>query len=465
MGRRAERERLGRALERAGRGEGGVVLLSGEAGVGKTRIAEDLAAGSRVRVLAGRAEHGAGAPYGPVVAALRSHLRWRPEALDGCGPLRPHLALILPELGDPAAVSDRATLHEAVRAGLAHLAAEEPALLILDDLQWSDDATLELLRSLAGPLARMPLLVIAGYRSDGLPREHTLRRLRHQLRRDGLLDELALAPLAPDEAAELAAHILGGAPAPSLADAIQDRTLGIPFFVEELARALAAANALVPGPQGLELADDGHVPLPETIRDAVLMGAAELSGRRARRPRRRPWPASPSTWSSSEGVASAPGLAELVERGLVTEDGRGRGAFRHALTQEALYAEVPWLERRALHRRVAEALEAGGGTSMEVATQWLGARDEARARDALLRAAAEWRAVHAHRDAARAGRQALKLWPEGDEPERRIEALKDYAGSAELCGETAEAGAAMSCCFVRRVLLEHSGRASPAPRR
>ena len=122
--------------------------------MGKTRLADELAQGSDALVLSGRAGQGATAPYGPVVAALRSYLRSRPDGLDDCGPLRAHLALILPELGEPAPASDRATLFEAVRAAIAHLARERLVLLVLDDLQWSDDATLELLAALAEPLAR-----------------------------------------------------------------------------------------------------------------------------------------------------------------------------------------------------------------------------------------------------------------------------------------------------------------------
>ena len=417
------------------------MLLAGEAGVGKTRLLEAVAASSGCVVLAGRAVHGAGAPHGPVVAALRAYLRAHPGGLDECGPLRPHLALILPELGDPpAAGGDRATLFEAIRCALEHIAREHPAVLVLDDLQWSDDATLDLLLSLAEPLGQMPLLVLAGYRSDGLPRDHALRRMRHELRRAGRLDELTLGPLTAEETAALVGQVLGEEPAPSLAEAIHDRTQGLPFFVEELAGALAASGSLTAGERGPELVEGGEVPVPDTIRDAVLMSAAELSPD-ARAAAEAAAVAGPVFDLALVGeVASVAGLAELVERGLISEDGAGRAAFHHALTRETFYADVPWLARRALHRRLAEALEETGGESAEVATHWLGARDERRARDALLHAAEQSRAVHAHRDAARAGRQALDLWGDDDEPPLRLEALTSYANSAELAGELAEAG-------------------------
>ena len=124
------------------------------------------------------------------------------------------------------------------------------------------------------------------------------------------------------------------------------------------------------------------------------------------------------------------------------EDGAGRAAFRHALSWEALYADVPWLRRRALHCQVAEALEAGGGSSMEIASHWLGARDGARAREALVRAGQESEAVYAYRDAAGAGRQALELWPSDEDPDVRLEVAERYARCAELAGDLTEAAKA-----------------------
>jgi len=133
VGRQAERERLGRALEQASLGTGSLMLLAGEAGVGKSRLAEAAADGAAVSVLWGRTSHGGGAPYAPIVAALRAYLRASPGGLDDCGPLRAHLALILPELGEPAETTDRATLFEAVHRALRQIA-ERPHVIVLDDL-------------------------------------------------------------------------------------------------------------------------------------------------------------------------------------------------------------------------------------------------------------------------------------------------------------------------------------------
>src|SRR5215207_4753368 len=223
VGREDERARLAQAVERARDGRGGLLLVSGEAGVGKSRLAAEALAGSGAIALHGAAASGMTAPYGPIVAALRSHLRTHPHALDACGPLREHLALLLPELGEAATASDRATLFEAVRCAFAQLAADEPAVVVLDDLHWSDDTTIELLAGLAGPLRSLPVLVIATYRSDGLPREHRLRWLRNELRRGGELDELALEPLDLERTSALLGALLPEPPSPALARAIYAR--------------------------------------------------------------------------------------------------------------------------------------------------------------------------------------------------------------------------------------------------
>ena len=438
VGRESELARLAAALERAADGCGGIVLLCGEAGIGKSRLAAAGVADAAA-VLRGAASEGSAVPYGPIVDALRSRLRTDPLALGECGPLLPHLALLLPELGEPAAETERATIFEAVRCALAHLAAEQPLALLLDDLQWSDETTLELLAALAGPLQEMPVLVVGAYRSDGLPRQHRLRWLRNELRRGGQLEEVSLDPLDRGGVGALLEALLPEPPSPSLARAIHDRTMGSPFFVEELVAALQLREALRPGKRGLELADEDDVPLPDTVREAVLVATSTLSEEARTAAEAAAVAGQQLDLAMVAELSSAGGLAELIEHGLLEERGPERAAFRHALAQEALYSEVPWMRRRELHRRLAEALAAADGSRLEVATHWRGAADEPAARAALVEAAQRSEELQAHRDAARAAGEALELWPEEEDDELRRATLERFARCAQLAGEMAEA--------------------------
>jgi DNA-binding CsgD family transcriptional regulator len=457
--RESERAWLEEVLEEALDGRGSLVLLAGEAGVGKTRFAEEVVGSADVHFLRGAAGPGALA-YGPVTAALRGYMRAVPGGLARCGPLRSHLALLLPELGDAIEESDRATLFEAIRCGLAEVVAERPAVVLLDDLQWSDDATLELLAALAAPLRELPMLVLGAYRSDEIPRAHQLRRLRNELRRNHALRELTLEPLTAQGASELAERVLGAAPSARLARTLHDRTCGSPFFIEELAEALDSAGRLRPGADGLELALDADVPLPQTIRDAVLLRTGDLSGRARGTAEAASVAGTRFDVELLAALGWEGGLDELLATGLIVELQPGRAAFRHPLARDAIYEDVPWLRRRSLHRDLAAALEARNDGQAEVAAHWLAARDGSRALDSLMRAVEELAAVHAYRDAARLGRQALDLWPEGERGTERIAVLERHARFSELSGDLAEAARAQREVVAAR-RSEGPGRALP----
>ena len=145
IGRDQERAQLQAWANAALAGRGSLILIAGEAGVGKTTLVRQVLANSELQVLTGFGVQGGTTPFGPIVEALRSYLRTAGGEPLLEGPLAAHLALLLPELGPPAPADDRATLFEAIRQTLAVIAARRPAALFLDDLQWSDDATAELL--------------------------------------------------------------------------------------------------------------------------------------------------------------------------------------------------------------------------------------------------------------------------------------------------------------------------------
>lgn len=439
VGRRLESEDIRRTFTAAEGGRGGLLLVAGEAGVGKTRLVGDMLDESALLRLDARSSQGVTPPYVPLVLALRAYLRRFPDGLADCGPLSGHLALLLPELGAVPATADRSTLLEAVRCAFVTMGRLAPIGVFFDDLQWADDATLELLVPLASALEQEPVLLVGAYRSDEIPRGHPVRRLRSELRRGGRLHELDLAPLEAEQTRELAAGVAGDEPSSALATTIFLRTQGIPFFVEELIHALAVQNRIAPGPRGLELVGADDLPLPESVRDAVLLRAAEITAEARRVLEVASVAGLRFELSLLAELADENGVEEALQSGFVLQTEPGQGAFRHALTREALYSTVSWGRRRELHREVAGHLERSGAPPAEVAEHWLLGGESERGRHALVAAAEASYAVHAHRDAAKSCRRALDLWPEGEEETERLVVLERLGECTGLAGELEEA--------------------------
>ncbi len=407
VGREQERSQLAIAVARAREGRGSLVLLAGEAGVGKTVLARAALQDSGLAVLQGAGLQGGAPAYWPLTTAL------------------PGLAV--------ASGADRAALCEVVISAFAGAA---PAAVFLDDLQWADEGTLDMLAVLAPALETRALHVLAAYRSDEMSRGHPLRRLRSELRRQGRLNELTIEPLGAADAGALLRSVVGADVAPSLVRTVVARTGGLPFFVEELGAVLVAEDRLRPGPGGLELSSSEELPLPEHVRDAVLLRAAGLDDDA----RAALSVASAVGQSFDPELATAiAGLAdwpdEAARRGIVTEDTRGRLAFRHDLVREAFYGEIGWAKRPALHRAIAEALEATSAPPSSIAEHWARGREPDRARRCFLAAADTFRDVHAYRDGSRAIWRALELWPEGAEEPGRLDALRHLGRCAELAGD------------------------------
>lgn len=442
VGRERERDALDDFLGAAAAGQGALVLVAGEAGVGKTTLLEAVLGRRSLVVLRGAASQQGTTPYAPLVTALRACERASPGALRRSGPLAEHLAVLLPELGAAPDVPDRLALVQAVGDAFAAAARSSATVVFLDDLQWADEATLDVLPPLAASLAEEPLLVVAAYRSDEIPRSHPLRRLRAELRRAGRLCELSLSPLEPAEATELTARVLGRPPGPRLARALYDRTEGVPLYLEEFAAAIADSRRLEDLTDVVELVRGEEVPLPETLRDAVLVRADRLSEQGKAALEVAAAAGARFDLQVAAEVGGAEGLEEGFELGFLVEAEEGVAAFRHALVREALYAGIPWTRRRAHHRRLAEALERRRAPPAVVAEQWLAARDDERARPRLLAAAEAYASVHAYRDAARLGRLALELWPEGEDEARRLVALERLGHCAELSGQFDDAARA-----------------------
>ena len=218
--------------------------------------------------------------------------------------------------------------------------------------------------------------MIGSYRSDELPRGHRLRSIRALLRRDCQLTEIELAPLCDDDVTGMMAALLGAVPQPTLAAAVARRADGLPFAVQELTFALRDSGHLAFSQGTVTLAGTGPAPVPSGIREAVLLRAARLTDEERALVDAA---AVAGTEFDIDLVVAASGVAAWPDgftgSGLLTDRGDGRSAFRHQLTRDAAYADIPWSRRRRLHRALASTVAADRGAPALIAGHLLAARD------------------------------------------------------------------------------------------
>jgi DNA-binding CsgD family transcriptional regulator/tetratricopeptide (TPR) repeat protein len=437
VGRARELRELERALAAARAGSGGIVLVAGEAGIGKTRLAAEAASrarGAGFEVLVGRSIDlvGTELPYQPFAEALRP--------------------LGKPWLAARQAPGSQLRVFEETLALLTGRAASAPVLLVLEDLHWADTSTLDLAVFLAHNLGDRPVLLLATCRPDDPASAPRVRRLADSVRRSGSALVLELGPLVRDELAELLAAHAGASLPAAVADTIAARSEGNPFFAEEL---LAAA-----GEQSAEL--------PQALRDLLLQRVARLdhpaqgvlrlaaaAGREVGYPLLRATVELP-------GGALRDSLRAAVEGGvLIAEPETGRFRFRHALLAEAIYGTILPGEREELHARLAgELARSGAATAAELAPHWAAAGRAAEALAASAEAARQAEAVFGLAEAHAHLERALALWP----------AVPDAAGLAGLdlaglctwaAGLASHVGAAPRAVELARRAIELVGAEDP----
>ncbi len=459
IGRKNERTELDAIFDSVREGTGGMAVLSGEAGVGKTALAEFSLGQSGLTVFTGRAWENVTPPYGPITTALRSCKHEIPGGNFDCGPFTKYLALLLPELGTPPDNVAPHTLVEAITTALLRMAQEKPAALLLDDLHWADNATIELLPILVDRIQKEKFLVMATYREDQVTHGHHIHWLKNELRQRKQSWEIPVNPLDFDESNALIERLLGAAPGPSLSDLVFSRTRGLPMYVEEFTKVLSDGRHIHQSPSGMELIPGQEVPLPDNIRDTVILRMEDLS-----EPAR-----SILEVAAVAGVefdlellirltGEETGLDELFEQRFIIETRSGRGAFRHTPVRETVLGEILWPRRRDLNRRIADYLESVGGLSESIAEHWLEAKEFEKARRALLDAAKKSFHVYAYRDAAKAARQALDIWPIGTDEADYLQTLSLTAHSARMSGQLKEAEKALEKMTASSLLKREPNR-------
>jgi DNA-binding CsgD family transcriptional regulator len=426
VGRDLELAALETDVERAAGGEAGCVLILGEPGVGKTRLANELLrrhASDTIALRARAHDLGATSPFGLWSEALEGRLRTLEPAriselsggylADLSALLRSAAAISGPPSGEPP----RARLLEAVAVLVANLAADLPVVALLDDVQMADASSLDALHYLLRNLPHSRLLILATARPADLAAQSGPRQMLLGLEQDGLLRRVNLSLLSGRDLGALAQVILGEPPPPSLVSWLAQHSRGNPLFALGLLQALVEekADLSAPGlqrvPEALAERVAGRVELLDEPSRAVLEVIA-IVGRRV-------------DLGALVGLTGrpldrlGPLLDRLVPTGLVTVEERGREItyeIDHPLIQEIIYQNVGPARRRALHRLVGRALLATGQLG-EAAPHLVRSADvgDPEAIEALCQAIRQAEERQAYREALTILGALVDLIPPGDE--------------------------------------------------
>jgi DNA-binding CsgD family transcriptional regulator/tetratricopeptide (TPR) repeat protein len=463
VGRAEHLAALDAALDRVRTGGSSTLLIGGEAGIGKSRLVSEFAAGAGAadaRVLAGGClDLGAdGLPFAPFAAVLRELVR--DLGADGVAALLPahatrEFARLLPEFGevdreaDPAVA--RARLFEQMLTLLEHLAEAAPVVLIIEDAHWADPSTRDLTAFLIGSQQVLDgVLIVVTYRSDELHRTHPLRPLLAELGRLSWVERMELPRLGRLQADELVVHITGREPERWLADEIYLRGEGNPLFVEEL------------------LCCDGRLTaeLPESLRDLLLAAVQRLPEetqellRAASAGGQRTGHALLAAVTGLAGDDLAHRLRPAVAANVLRADEDGY-AFRHALIREAIYDDLLPGERTRLHTRFAEVLGSDAGLVapgrglIEQAHHYYYAHDVPGALVSAWQAAAAAGHALAHAEQLTLLARVLELWDKVPDAAERIGAshllVLEQAATAAQTADEPERGIAFASAALKEV--------------
>lgn len=406
-------------------GSGQFLLIAGEAGIGKSRMLDEIADRlSGVPVFTTRAWPRDAEFPGAVLVDLARELRQ-----SECGEVAD---TILARLRSAEADGDASRRYRMLISDLADLVLEllarEPVLLRIEDLHWADELSLDVLGRLAPLLRRGRSLVIATYRSDEVRSGSALAAWRSRLLGQRFAEEVTLARLDRESTSLLAEALLGEQPSATFVDDLVGRSNGIPLYIEEL------------------IAAGGTHTVPDTIAEAVRGRSARLDGRTH----------DVATAAAVVGCSfefdllvdvmeRAPdqvdsGLRELCDHHLIVRLSDTKFDFRHALLRDALYDSIPLPQRRRMHAAVAEASERAGIRRSYLSEQYELAQQPERAFAHAVAAAADATRISAHREAAELYARALRTAP----PATPSPVLADLnaCGALELLSIDDAAGAA-----------------------
>ncbi len=471
-GRGTELDRLRKALAGVEGGRGGTIAISGEAGAGKTRLAAEFASKAErdgVRLLRGRGDRGGiSAPLAMWSEAIRSFARDAPapllyKAAADCGA---EISQLVPELrsrlgpgadAPPEGEPSRLRLFEGVLRFLDNLAHESPLVVLLDDVQWADASSLQLLEHVARHLAGRRVLLVLAYRDEPPAEAEATAALVESLSHEHLLERIALPRLDAGTSSQMLLKLLGGrlpASGGDLAARLFEKSGGNPRILEEIARALVEEGSLVWTEAGWAPKAGVDLRLPPGVRSIVRRRLSQLDRATVDVLRQASVLGATFTFDALARVSSlAPDpllerLEEALRLRILEEEGTGSGRSRYVFAdrpvQETLYEEISLVRRARYHADAARALAslvAEGATvpAAELAHHYLLANDYANALEQTLRAADEAVRLFAREEALRQYALAGELLESRPDEKRRAEVLFKVGEQLNVLGRHAEA--------------------------
>ncbi len=468
--REAEMDAVQKTVAASVRGESGLLLLVGEVGIGKTRLADEAlerARKSGVRVMRGRCAPGElSSPYAPWVEAFRMFVREATAAqlYRVLGTQARELARLVPEVVEklgalPPSISidpemARAQFLEGILQLVDRLASEGPLVLFLDDLHWADPASSALLRHLVPRLKNRPVLFLGAYRKAEEEENRELRETLAELHREHLESTVTLGRLEAGHVGSLIAQMFHTEQvSDEFTNLVHSRTGGNPLLIEEVLRALVKDRVIYWSGSGWERRPVDQIEIPEGVKEIILQRLRRYDEKTLDLLRI----ASVFGYEfdfdllqeiSGEEETKLLDLVEGLIRGrLIQEVGGAHGrsvyVFADHPTRDVLYDQVSLVRRRRTHLRIAQALERQGGKlvrdrAAELAHHFLQGNDVAKAREYSFRAAERAASVFAHSESRGHYRTALELAEEAGDEDARAEILERLAWETNFLGLGAE---------------------------
>jgi DNA-binding CsgD family transcriptional regulator len=462
IGRRDELDALKERRRASSGGHGSVVLLGGEAGIGKSRLlgefVRSLAGGRGPLVVSGECLEHAPRPLGPlrsIVSALVAASPWLaqsapPFVMRAVAQVVPH-ALPASDAFANAPRLGKGDLFDALVLLVGLVANKRSLVVTIEDIHWADPATLDFLRHLAPRVANLRLMVVASFRDDAVAPDSPLGAALARLQRENTVHQIALEPLPPDDVRRLLESALEDRERPrdSVLREIERMCEGNPFFAEELLK------------RSLER-DDVELALPISIRVAIATRLGELTSdeqavlQHAAVLGYRFDPTTLALIAGRDVAAVMPILTRARDLNLIVEESRARITFRfrHALMRQTLYESMLTLAARPLHERIARTLESlpdAGDRLDELAYHWWEARDRAKALEYCDRAGDAAFAVNAFSEAVTYYERALEF--SRHDEDRRSHLLRKLAFSFNAGGQAERALSALQEAIDIRIAL------------